>query len=276
MKKIIIVGENSMLGKAIGDELSLSNIVLYAGRTLTADIKVDLKDDTVSYSENCDVIIHCAASFKGDKSLEEIRENEQTNSLGTLTVAKLALQTGCKHFINISTIFSINPTTSYGLSKKHGDENLQYICELNNIKYTSILPSQIYDGKGISQKHQPLFYFLIKKASLGEDIILYGKEDPVRNFIFLSDVVQVVKRVVDNAIEGRFPCISLQSYPLSKLVEIIVTTLGSSSKIKWDTSKPSILSYEIPNNFSLYKLIGYYPETSLETGIKEIRKQWMK
>jgi len=129
--KILIIGNNSFIGKRLSTGLKHLGKVYLAGRSGKYDRYFSLTDQTfVSYYTKFDVIIHCAASF-ANSTIEGILENERTNALGAIHVANLAKETKCKHVINCGTIFSYSVTAneyfdSYGISKKHGDEILNF------------------------------------------------------------------------------------------------------------------------------------------------------
>ena len=273
MKKILITGSTSVIGSALGQALSSDNEVMYAGRTPSAHVWLDLNELPTKADCEVDVIIHCAASFKGNSSLEDCIENERVNGLGAWSVARLAQLAKCHHLIFINSLFAYHPTTSYGLSKKHADENLAFFCASENMHYTSLLPSQIYDTEGKSKKHQPFLYHLINQASKGEDIVLFGTEDPFRNFLFLDDLIEIIKRVLNDEVTGRFFCHHPESHSMSAIAKMIVNTFQSPSLIKRDESRPSALSYAIPTDDELYKRIQYRPLTNLVEGLSKIKEK---
>jgi len=83
---ILITGNTSALSQRLLEHLSLFNDVYLSGRDGKANIQLNLSqlnDFTTNLPDSVDVIIHCAASFKGN-TIEEAQKNELINSLGTL------------------------------------------------------------------------------------------------------------------------------------------------------------------------------------------------
>jgi len=277
MKSILIVGNTSMLGKRLIARLSGENRVVTAGRNEKADLFFDLEEGPQAVPDDfrCDVLVHCAASFEGD-NLPGAIENERINSLGAFYVANLAKGTSCKHLIYISSISAYRHQEneyygSYGISKSHGEDNLELSCRLLNICFTSMRLSQLYDEFGEARRHQPMLYDLIDKVSRGQDIVFYGTKDRVRNYIFIDDVVTVVEKIIDTGLTGAFPVIFPRSYTFTQIAEIAYEVFRTKGGISFLKDKPDIKSVYIPPLPDLYSHIGYVPETDLRSGLSLIR-----
>ncbi|KPV59752.1 hypothetical protein QJ48_09170 [Paenibacillus sp. A3] len=280
--KIIIVGHTSMVGKRLEEALIKKHEIITCGRDERSDIYIDLSETHLDslrdnrLLENVDVIVHCAASFLGNTA-EEAITNEIINSVGSLKIGLLAQKVKCKQVIYISSISAYDNVDneyfgSYGLSKKHGQENLKLICNELGIRYTALLPSQIYDEKGLAQKHQKLFYHFINCAYHGNDINIFGENDAVRNYLYIGDLIEIVVKVVEDKIVGEYPCIYPQSYKLSEIAKFAFEVFGSGGLLKFLKDKPSIPDIFIPNDIELYKQIHYTPQTDMRTGMTLIKK----
>jgi len=277
MKRLLIIGNQSVVGKAIYAQLKEKYKIDLAGRSGQPDVLFDLLESIQSYkNKQYDAIIHCAASFYPGDTSQEFIKNEETNALGAFKVGQLAIDTQCQHIIYINSISAHNSNDSYGLSKKHADENLELFCKNNAISYTSLMPSQIYSTSPEAEKHQKMLYHVLRTAKKGEDIILFGETDPLRNFLYIDDLVQIIDRILSTELLGRYVCLSPESYRLSKIAEIAVNTFGKKSKILRDISKPSPVEYEIPNNYNIYDRLGFTPEVSLAKGLRMIKQSWDK
>lgn len=277
MKRILILGNTSLLGRRLVRKLSVENHIVTAGRNETADIYFDLAEGPPDLPDdlNCDVLVHCASSF-GDDTLAGAVENERVNSLGAFHVAGLASRTSCKHLIFISSISAYrHPENeyygSYGMSKAHAEDNLAFSCSLLNITFTALRLSQLYDESGEARRHQAFFYHLIDKVSKGQDITLFGSKDRLRNYIYVDDAAEVIEKVIGSAPGGSFPVIFPESYSLTRIVRTACEVFGSRSRISFLEDKPDIKSVYIPTSPELYSLVGYVPETDLRKGISMIR-----
>lgn len=275
--KILITGNTSIVGKSLIKKLKEKNHTLYTlGRNSQADIYMDLSSDenwNNIDNQEFDLIIHCAASLGMDSV-----NNVKTNVLGSLKVIDIAIKSKCKKIIYISTIFTCDELeneyyNSYGISKKFAGEYLSFLCKENDIAYLELLPSQLYDDKGLQIKHQQMFYFIISQASKANEIVLYGNRDVLRNYLFLEDFINIISNCIEKNVRGKYFCCHPKSYKLSEVVKIAYEVFKKPLKYKFDKTKDNIKSVYLPKNNELYELIGYYPKVDLREGIELIKKK---
>ena len=274
--RILIIGGSSMVGQRLCARLGKAYSVATTRRDSSANVSFDLMRDTEpANGQQFDVVVHCAASFGGNDAKGMV-ENELTNSVGALRVGTFAARAGCKHLVYLSSISIYDHPDngyfgSYGLSKRHGQENLALMCRELGIRFTSLLPPQLYDERGAARKHQPLFYRIVDCARNGVDVTLYGKSDALRNFLFVEDLAAIVERVIVGKVSGVFPCVHPESHTLSGIARIAFDVFGKGGKVVFQAEKPDIPGVYIPELGELYSLLGYLPETGLRAGMEKIR-----
>jgi len=211
-----------MVGRSLHVRLGERHDVLATSRREVSNAFFDLSSEVEYGIEGSfEVIVHCASAFAGN-SVAEMLHNEATNAVGAIRVCRLAERVNCRHIIYLSTIFSYDMPEngyfgSYGLSKQHGQENLDLFCRRAGIAFTSLLPSQLYDAAGEARKHQPFFYHLLDSAAAGRTIYLHGKIDPLRNFLFVEDLTTMIELVIEKRAAGIFSCVHPRSHRLSEV-----------------------------------------------------------
>jgi nucleoside-diphosphate-sugar epimerase len=275
---ILVVGHNSLVAKHLFAKLEKCHTLFSAGRGKNADVKIDLLDvaDTFYDVPQCDVLIHCAASFSSD-TIEGSELNERINALGSFQVSKLAVLAGCDYVINLGTISSFKHPENeyygtYGISKAHGEENLSHCCRLACIRFISLRLSQIYDDQGAARKHQPFLYQIMDNANEGKEVVLYGTKDPLRNLIHVDDVVQIIERTLHKKTVGIHPVLFPKSYTLSEIASLAFKTFDIESSIHFHKDKPDIKTIHIPAMSDIYEQLGYIPSIDLTVGMLRIRE----
>jgi nucleoside-diphosphate-sugar epimerase len=272
VKKVLVVGNTSILAERIILLLKKQGYYIKtAGRNGNPDYYIDMTQNITGAYEAFDVIINCVACFNNNDPIQ----CELINSIGLIKIALLAQKVGCSHLIDISSIFTYDHPHNkyfdfYGISKNHGSQYLQLLQKRNGFNYTTLKLPQIYDELGKQAIHQSMFYRIIKLAKLGQEIIFYGNKDVVRNFMFIDDVAMIIEKIIKLSIFGIFDCIHPDSYKLSEIAKIACEIARQPCKITFDKSKENIPGYYIPKDAPIYKIIGYYPETDLYTGISKI------
>jgi nucleoside-diphosphate-sugar epimerase len=274
---IIIVGSTSMIAKRLRSHLADLGPIRMAGRDADADMRFDLAADYTSDPGRgtTDVIIHCAAAFEGNAPTAAVR-NELVNSVGALRVAQLAQDTRCQHLVYISSLWIYDHPQngyfgSYGLSKRHGQDNLEWVCRETDIAFTALVTAQIYDEFGEARKHQPMFYRIMDAARRGGDVSIYGEADPERNLLFVGDFVEIVRRVVVRRVTGIHPVVHPQSNRLSAIAQIAFQVFGQGGQVVFQKDKPDIPDAYIPVAGDLFARIDYTPATGLAAGIELVK-----
>lgn len=276
--KIIIVGSTSMIAKRLRNHLADLGPIRMAGRDTGADVRFDLAADYTSDPDRdtADVIIHCAAAFEGNGPAAAV-QNELVNSVGALRVAQLARDTRCQHLVYISSLWIYDHPQngyfgSYGLSKRHGQENLEWACREAGIAFTALVTAQIYDEFGEARRHQPMFYRIMDAARSGSDVTIYGAADPERNTMFLGDFAEIVRRVVIRQVTGIHPVLHPTSNRLSMIAHTAFHVFGKGGQVVFQKDKPDVPGVHLPAPGDLFARIDYTPPTGLAAGIELVKK----
>ncbi|MBE3128674.1 MAG: NAD(P)-dependent oxidoreductase, partial [Actinobacteria bacterium] len=215
MNKILLTGSSGFVGSYLTTHFNSIDLSIF-GLSINGGYDISNYESISRIEGEYDLFIHCASAFNGD-DIDSCIQNEMINSIGALNICKLALKIKCRFFIYFSSISVIeNPANeyynSYGISKKHAEDNIIFFCKKNNIKCLILRFSQIYDSEGKAKHHQPFLYNIIEKVKNDEEILIYGSKNPVRNFIHIDDVCEIVTQSFNKKLEGSYHCIHPNSY----------------------------------------------------------------
>ena len=201
MKKVLIVGENSYIGKSFAAYAS-------SRFEITA---ISVRDDRwkkLDFS-SFDSILHCV----GIAHVKTTKENEhlyyQVNCDLALEVAKKAKGEGVKHFVFLSSIFVYlntlkanffinnntkpNPSSIYGKSKYKAEVELQKL-EDDNFKVCLVRPPMVY-GKNCKGN----FPSLVKLAKL---LPVFPNYPNKRSMVYIYNLCEHLCMVVENRRSG--------------------------------------------------------------------------
>lgn len=273
--KILIIGGTSSLGYALKPVLSEFSEVITAGRN-NCDLTLDLSDpiEKISFPNDIDAIVHTATHF-GGKSVKEIVEAESINVVGTLKLCHAAVQAKAKLFVLISSMIVFVKEDSeyygiYALSKKHSEEVARYLCSCYSLPLAILRPSQIYGNQDSFRAHQPFIYTMVDKAEKGEDITIYGSNDAQRNYIHIDDLTMIVAKVIQKKAQGIFSCMYSTDLTYSQIAKAALSAFHSKGTVYFDKEKADIPDNIFEKDDSLYKIIDYYPQITIEEGMKRI------
>lgn len=271
--RVLIVGGNSTLARALVPTLSQFSEVITAGRS-GCDVRLDLNDDIDAgrLPRDIDVLVNAAASF-GTGDAASIYQTEQTNVLGALKLCQLCATMSIGHLVQISSIFAhLSPQspfyTAYSLSKRHAEELTRLYCERAGLALAIIRPSQFYSTGPACRKHQPFLYTIIDKVANNEDVAIYGSNDARRNFIHLDDVAGLIASAIRLKVTGSHDCAQLQPVRFSEIIAAAAKAFHSSSQMIFLPERPDVADNICPAGDTLFRLLGQYPAISMEQGME--------
>lgn len=271
--RILLVGGNSVLARAVAPKLGSFSELMTAGRS-GCDFELDLSwsAECIELPDNLDWVINFSAQFGGIE-FADLLAVEEVNVLGSLKLAHACSRAQVGNFLQVSSILveltKESPFYSpYAMSKRHAEELLDYYCTKREVALTVLRPSRIY-GEGDSfRKHQPFLYDVLDKVQRGDHIVLHGENDSLRNFIHVDDVSEVISRVIGQGVEGFYDCANLSNLRLSEIVSFAIEAFGSNSEVSFDEAKPDIPDNGFECDDTLYDLIDFHPKITIQEGFR--------
>lgn len=243
--KILITGGAGFIGSHIADclinrgdkVLSIDNYATGRRDNLTPHKNLTIVEGTIADANlvnnvfddfQPDIVIHAAASYKDPNNWAE---DSRTNVTGSAIVTQAAQRAGAKRLIYFQTAlcYGLKPLeqpitlnhpilsqgSSYAISKTAGE---QYI-ELSGIDYISFRLANAYGPRNLSG---PLPTFFHRLTSNKPCFVMNTRRD----FIYVSDLVDVVMKAIDGQGErGAYHISSGSDYSIKELFDATVKAL---------------------------------------------------
>lgn len=275
-KNIAIIGGRSVMAQYLVPVLrDHGHTVTTMGR-VGCDVALDLSQDISAFHmpDGVNTVIHLAAAFGGPHEADVMRTID-VNINGALKSCMVARAAKAEHFIYISTIYTLLPDTHpyatiYGATKREAENKLNEYCRESGMALTVLRPSQIYDSRGLSRRHQGMPYFMADCAEAGQVIPIYGEHDARRNYIHIDDVVVSISAVAERDIDGTFSCTFPSDVSLSSMAAAAEKAFGSSAGHIFQTDRPSIPDAIFAFDGSLYQKTGHVPNVDMDEGMRRI------
>jgi nucleoside-diphosphate-sugar epimerase len=263
MEKVIITGGDGFLGKRIEALLNKDYEIFILDKQKGRDI-TKIKDFEDLFT---DCVIHLAALTKS----QDQKEMFDVNVKGTFNVlefcklvrAKLIFASSAAVYGNAKSPLQedneLNPVSFYGLTKLLGER----LCDFYNTNYDlPITILRIFNLYGPGQQRG--FVIPDIASQLENERIILKNPYPKRDFVYVDDVAEAVKKSIEREFLGVINIGSGKSYSIREIAEKIAegreikyTREGEKSDIYADISEAE-------------RVLNWKPKTSLDEGLKRI------
>lgn len=195
-----------------GDRSNLADIADSRHEFVEGDITdTALVNDLV---DDADVVVNFAAESHVDRSIEGARPFVESNIAGVQTLLDAAVEHGIEQFVQISTdevygevldgTFTeddrLNPRNPYAATKAGADHLALSYYETHDVP---VVITRSSNNFGPRQHPEKLIPKLIKRASHGETLPIYGDGSNVREWTYVEDNCRAIDLVRRNGIPGE-------------------------------------------------------------------------
>jgi GDP-L-fucose synthase len=295
---ILITGGNGLVGRALRSILPDVKFATHKDFDFTRESSVA----GMYFALKPKMVIHAAARVGGIIAhqlhpLEFLEDNVLMNTLMIKyarlykTERFLGLLSSCI-FPDVMDVYPMKeevihdgaPTPAnftYGIAKRVLAVQIDACNKEFGTKYNYITPCNLYgefDEMDESKSHY--IPALIKKIYLanknGDDhITLYGDGSPLRQIMYVKDLVKIIKTIVDRDITESFNVVPDVNVSIN---DIALTALRATNsehlKLVYDTTKPNGQMRKDLDNSKLKRIIPDVQFTSLEDGLREYYKNF--
>jgi len=277
MKKVLVTGSTGYIGHWISHVLNKDyNVIGLSRRKEKTDFKLincDLLKNLPII--DFDILIHVAAMTDITECEEKPKQAKKVNVDGTKKLLEMAKENNVDRIVYISTgtvyaptidpineDFKINPVNIYGKTKYQAEKIVQ--------SYSSNFPAttlRLFFPYGPNTHPNKLISRLIKMVNMGEAILLNQGNRPLFNPIYITDLIDLVKLVLESSNPGYevFNAGGGETVDIKQLGEIIGKVLEK--KVTFEESDKDSSNY-IALIEKARKKLGFKPVIKIEEGIR--------
>ena len=229
--------------------------------------------------------LSCPTSAKKFDSL--IMDTLLTNSQGTKNVLDLAIKYEAQvvhassavvygkrlsnNYVPESfegSVDILSPRACYDEGKRFAES---IVATYNNFYHKNFKIARIFRTYGprlMLNDGQMISDFILNSLD-NKDLIIYGDENFSTALVYVSDVVDGLIKLMKSDFKGAINLGSEVDVLLKDVAQQIITMSKSSSKIIYKERLPFITSLPLPDISQAKAILGWYPVTTLEQGLKK-------
>ena len=253
-------------------------------------VKLDItnkEDVTNLFNEyEFDAVIHLAA-HQLNASWKNPILNAKVNIIGSLNIIQNAIIHDSKIvFSSASSVIgkakegfakemdAPMPTTPYGVAKRSVEHYLRVFSESKSLKYTIFRFFNIYGPYQYPQSGG-LIPNVLSRIHNGEEVIIFGKGDAARDFVYIEDIVDFLMEAAKNNIKGLFNLGTGIPTTIKQIVNLASEVVGKDAQIKHMPERPGEIKNFAADTSKLRNAFGHVPSMSVQNGLENTYK-WLK
>ncbi len=228
------------------------------------------------------VVNHHAAQVSVSVSVREPLLDAETNVLGTLRVAELAVQFGVEHLIFASTggalygeperqpadeATPLLPMSPYGCAKAAAEGYLALYRRLHGLPVCSLRYSNVYGPRQDPHGEAGVVAIFARALLAGEPPTIYGDGEQTRDFVHVDDVVRANLLAADRRAEGAFNIGTGEGTSVNTVFRVLSEALRAAMRPRHAPPRTGDVRHIRLDAGAARRHLGWEPSVSLEEGL---------
>jgi UDP-glucose 4-epimerase len=167
------------------------------------------------------------------------------------------------------------PITAHGISKLAVEKYLALHEQLYGLDYRVLRVTNAFGPFQIPRKNLGLVAALISRGLAGERIEIWGDGSVVRDYVFVSDVVDALEAAaVDRGGARIFNIGTGQGRSVREVIAAVETQLATRLRIDWTSARSGDVPTSVVSIERARTCLGWTPKTSFEDGMNQTIAWW--
>jgi UDP-glucose 4-epimerase len=281
--RVGITGSSGQIGSALRARLAQDyEVAGFDIRKAPGSRKLDVASTRASHVlRGFDVLCHLAARISVQESIEDPSRATRTNVLGTVQVFEAARQSDARViFFSSAAVYGtpvdvpigedhpLQPLSPYGLTKVVGENYARLYHALYGLNVTVVRPFNVYSERlAGNDPYAGVIRLFIENAIRKKPLIVHGDGGQTRDFVHVSDVIQLVTLLLDGRGNGRtFNCGTGSVTRIEDLATWVHDRYDPTGRILHDAPRPGDIRDSCAN-IQRARGLGYRPTVELKTWI---------
>ncbi|OUM88715.1 MAG: epimerase [Bacillus thermozeamaize] len=242
----------------------------------------DLSGLRQALTDEYDVIVHLAAKAGVRPSIQDPVTYQEVNVTGTQNMLEFARERGISQFVfaSSSSVYGVNPNvpwreddhvllpiSPYASTKVSGELLGHVYSHLYGIRFIALRFFTVY---GPRQRPDLAIHKFARLMLRGEPIPIYGDGSTQRDYSYVDDVVEGVRRAMSYT-GSPYEIVNLgnnQTVGLLEMVRILERALGKEARLQFLPPQPGDVPRTWASLDKAQKVLDFRPRTPFEEGVE--------
>ena len=293
-RNILLLGGGGFLGQALAESLCLDDMKVHIVSPHVPDFfhrniqfyqgSLDNKNILNETLPLCGNIVHLASTTTPGDSINDPTIEVAQNIFPTIRFLDFLSGFENQRLIYVSSggaIYdsesrrplketdSLHPLSYYGAGKLSVEFFLQALSNMKKNNIAILRPSNLYGPGQPYRKGFGLICTILNKLIFDNILEVWGDGKIIRDFIYIADMIDVIKRIIRNPeITGVYNISSNMGHSINEVIRISEMVCNKKINVKFVKERTVDIKSVVLDNSKICEKTGWEPETSLESGIR--------
>lgn len=232
--------------------------------------------------EGMDVVYHFVSTTLPKTSNDDPVYDVRSNLVDTLQLLEACVDAGVRKVVFTSsggTVYGLprtvpisedhptDPITSYGIVKLAIEKYLNLFHHLHGLDYTVLRVSNPYGAYQDPGGQQGAVAVFLRRTFAGEPISIWGDGEVVRDYLYVSDLVDALKLAGGETARKVFNVGSGRGTSLNELVCLISGVTGEKPRVEYQSGRVLDVPANVLDVTRAREDLGWTPKVEMEEGI---------
>ena len=234
--------------------------------------------------ERPEAVIHQAAQVSVACSVRDPMSDARVNVIGSLNLLEQCKAHGVRKVIFASSAavygdpvslpvdeeHPARPSSPYGASKYSVEEYLRIYRELYGLDYTALRYSNVYGPGQDAQGEGGVVAIFTHRVVRGEPVEIHGDGEQTRDLVYVRDVARANVLALERGGGERINVSCGTETSVKELVRSLGRLVGRDLVVRHGPPRAGDIRRSVLANEKAVRLLGWRPEVTLESGLKEV------
>lgn len=240
-----------------------------------------------------DAVIHLAALVSVPASIEHPDQSAATNLLGfhnVLDVLRAQDFKGRLLYASSAAVYGVdvgqqalaedvapgNLASPYAQDKYSNEMYAQLYSKLYGISAMGFRFFNVYGPRqDPNSPYSGVISIFMDRCFAGKDITIFGDGSQTRDFVYVTDLVKVLRLALDSNAQGVLNIGTGEATEVSELAEQVKQVCEADVTINYQAERAGDIKYSLANVSKLQQTLDFVPQTAIKTGLVGL-KEWMR